>query len=118
VFCNAAGDRLDPSALRRRYLAAGDSAALPPLRFHDLRHTAGTLLTRVLDPVTVKDVSATQTSRRRCDICTRYAPRGSPMPQPVRSRLKRQRSPPKRTTLSCEPRFAPEERRLLLASVW
>jgi integrase len=26
------------------------------LRFHDLRHTAGTLLTRVLDPVTVRDV--------------------------------------------------------------
>lgn len=56
VFCNAAGDRLDPSALRRRYVAARDSASLPPLRFHDLRHTAGTLLTRVLDPVTVKDV--------------------------------------------------------------
>jgi hypothetical protein len=29
---------------------------LPRLRFHDLRHTAGTLLTRVLDPVTVRDV--------------------------------------------------------------
>ncbi|MBW3630671.1 MAG: tyrosine-type recombinase/integrase [Gemmatimonadetes bacterium] len=56
VFCNAAGDRLDPSALRRRYVAARDSAGIPPLRFHDLRHTAGTLLTRVLDPVTVKDV--------------------------------------------------------------
>ena len=34
----------------------GDAAGLPPLRFHDLRHTAGTLLTRVLDPVTVRDV--------------------------------------------------------------
>ena len=33
-----------------------DAAVLPKLRFHDLRHTAGTLLTRVLDPVTVKDV--------------------------------------------------------------
>lgn len=56
VFCNAAGERLDPSALRRRYIAARDAAGLPPLRFHDLRHTTGTLLTRVLDPVTVKDV--------------------------------------------------------------
>jgi integrase len=56
VFCNAAGDRLDPSALRRRFVAARDAAGLPALRFHDLRHTAGTLLTRVLDPVTVKDV--------------------------------------------------------------
>jgi integrase len=58
VFASAAGDRLDPSALRRRFVAARDAARLPPLRFHDLRHTAGTLLTRVLDPVTVKDVLA------------------------------------------------------------
>jgi integrase len=56
VFAGMAGDRLDPSALRRRYLAARDAAALPPLRFHDLRHTAGTLLTRVLDPITVRDI--------------------------------------------------------------
>jgi integrase len=56
VFANVAGDRHDPSALRRRYVAARDEAGLPLLRFHDLRHTAGTLLTRVLDPVTVRDV--------------------------------------------------------------
>jgi len=56
VFCSVAGDRLDPSAVRRRFVAARDAAGLPPLRFHDLRHTAGTLLSRVMDPVTVKDV--------------------------------------------------------------
>jgi integrase len=56
VFAGLAGDRLDPSAIRRRYIAARDATGLPPLRFHDLRHTAGTLLTRVLDPVTVRDV--------------------------------------------------------------
>jgi integrase len=56
VFAGLAGDRPDPSALRRRYVATRDAAGLPPLRFHDLRHTAGTLLTRVLDPVTVRDV--------------------------------------------------------------
>lgn len=56
VFAGVAGDRLDPSAIRRRYVAARDAAGLPKLRFHDLRHTAGTLLTRVLDPVTVRDV--------------------------------------------------------------
>lgn len=56
VFAGVAGDRLDPSALRRRYIAARDAAGLPARRFHDLRHTAGTLLTRVLDPVTVRDV--------------------------------------------------------------
>ena len=56
VFATIAGDRPDPSALRRRFIAARDAAGLPSLRFHDLRHTAGTLLTRVLDPVTVRDV--------------------------------------------------------------
>jgi len=56
VFASLAGDRLDPSAVRRRFVAARDAADLPPLRFHDLRHTAGTLLTRVLDPVTVRDI--------------------------------------------------------------
>jgi integrase len=56
VFAGTVGDRLDPSALRRRYIAARDAAGLPPLRFHDLRHTAGTLLTRVLDPITVRDI--------------------------------------------------------------
>ena len=56
VFAGVAGDRLDDSAIRRRYVLARDAAGLPPLRFHDLRHTAGTLLTRVLDPVTVRDV--------------------------------------------------------------
>lgn len=56
VLCGPAGDRLDPTALRRRYIAARDAAGLPALRFHDLRHTAGTLLARHLDPVTVKDI--------------------------------------------------------------
>jgi integrase len=36
-------------------VACRDAAGLPTLRFHDLRHTAGSLLVRVLDPVTVKD---------------------------------------------------------------
>jgi hypothetical protein len=44
VFCNRFGRRLDPSALRRRYDRARDAAGLPPLRFHDLRHTYGSLL--------------------------------------------------------------------------
>ena len=44
VFCNRFGRRLDPSALRRRYERARDAAELPPLRFHDLRRTYGSLL--------------------------------------------------------------------------
>ncbi len=43
-FAIASAAALDPSALRRRYDRARDAAGLPPLRFHDLRHTYGSLL--------------------------------------------------------------------------
>jgi integrase len=42
VFASEVGTYLDGSALRRRYKAALDRAALRSLRFHDLRHTFGT----------------------------------------------------------------------------
>ena len=44
VFASRLGRRLDPSALRRRFERARDAAGLEPLRFHDLRHTYGSLL--------------------------------------------------------------------------
>ena len=44
VFASRLGRRLDPSALRRRFERARDTAGLEPLRFHDLRHTYGSLL--------------------------------------------------------------------------
>ena len=44
VFVNRVGRRIDPSALRRRFERARDAALLEPLRFHDLRHTYGSLL--------------------------------------------------------------------------
>jgi integrase len=43
VFPGPAGGYLDASALRRRYIAAQRAAGLRPLRFHDLRHTFGSL---------------------------------------------------------------------------
>src|SRR4029077_9582961 len=43
-FCNVLGRPLDGSALRRRYRRAQIAAEAPPLRFHDLRHTLGSLL--------------------------------------------------------------------------
>jgi integrase len=57
VFVNRLGRRLDPSALRRRYERARDAAGLEPLRFHDLRHTYGSLLVAGgIDLVSVKAV--------------------------------------------------------------
>src|SRR3954447_17158048 len=54
VFCSAAGDYLDGSALRRRYRRAQDAAGLRPLRFHDLRHSFGSLVIREVDTATLK----------------------------------------------------------------
>ena len=44
VFVNRLGRRVDGSALRRRFERARSAAGLEPLRFHDLRHTYGSLL--------------------------------------------------------------------------
>jgi integrase len=49
VFCSRLGRRLDPSAVRRRFKRARDAASLRPLRFHGLRHGAGSLLARHAD---------------------------------------------------------------------
>ncbi len=46
VFPGELGLYLDGSALRRRFVAACERAGLRPLRFHDLRHTFGTLAVR------------------------------------------------------------------------
>jgi integrase len=55
VFCNPVGEYLDSSAIRRRYRRAQAAAGLRPLRFHDLRHSFGSLVIREFDPVSVKD---------------------------------------------------------------
>jgi integrase len=55
VFCNVLGRSLDGSALRRRYRRAQIAAEARPLRFHDLRHTFGSLLAaRGVDVVTIQ----------------------------------------------------------------
>lgn len=43
VFAGDTGEPLDGSALRRRYAAAQKRAGLRALRFHDLRHSFGTI---------------------------------------------------------------------------
>lgn len=49
------GRPLDGSALRRRFKKARDAAKLRPLRFHDLRHTYGSLLAAAgVDLVTIQ----------------------------------------------------------------
>lgn len=51
VFAGERGVFLDGSALRRRFVAAQKQARLRPIRFHDLRHTFGTLAVRGADSI-------------------------------------------------------------------
>ncbi len=54
VFAGETGRYLDGSALRRRYKDAQKAAKLRPLRFHDLRHTFGSLAIRELGALDVQ----------------------------------------------------------------
>jgi integrase len=50
VFCSRLGRPLDGSALRRRFKRAAAAAGLRVLRFHALRHGAGSMVARQGDP--------------------------------------------------------------------
>ncbi len=50
VFCNRLGRTLDGAALRRRFKRTAAGANLRVLRFHALRHGAGSLIARQADP--------------------------------------------------------------------
>ncbi len=54
VFGNEVGQYFDDSALRRRFYAARMRAGLKRIRFHDLRHTFGTLAVQVFPLSDVK----------------------------------------------------------------
>jgi integrase len=44
VFWNAVGEPLSPTNETKRFQRAGVAAGVPPIRFHDMRHTAATIL--------------------------------------------------------------------------
>jgi integrase len=54
VFPSPLGTFLDESALRRRFYKALKAAELPKMRFHDLRHTFGTLAVQAFSLTDVK----------------------------------------------------------------
>jgi integrase len=63
VFCNEAGERLDGSALRRRFISARTRAGLRPLRMHDLRHSFASLAIGTASPVEVQAWAGHQDAR-------------------------------------------------------
>ncbi len=56
VFCRADGNPLDRSAVRTRFIRAQEKASVRVRRFHDLRHTFGSLAIRRFDLVAVKEM--------------------------------------------------------------
>jgi integrase len=54
VFVNSTGEHIEDSALRRRFYAALKAAGLKHIRFHDLRHSFGTLAVQVFPLTDVK----------------------------------------------------------------
>ena len=44
MFCDGVGAPLDPSYQTAVFKQAAEKAKLPPIRFHDMRHTAATML--------------------------------------------------------------------------
>ena len=54
VFISRERTNIDGSALRRRYVRTLDAAGLRQLRFHDLRHTFGSLAINVASIVQVQ----------------------------------------------------------------
>lgn len=56
VFCRPDGGPLDGSGIRQRFIRAQERAGLRVRRFHDLRHTFGSLVIRRFDLVAVKEM--------------------------------------------------------------
>lgn len=75
VFTNATGGPLDPSHQTGVFKAAVDKASLPPMRFHDLRHTAATLmLGSGIHPKVVSEMLGHSIVTLTLDVYSHYIP--------------------------------------------
>ena len=54
MFVNDVGEHIEDSALRRRFYRRSTRAGLPQIRFHDLRHTFGTIAVQAFPLTDVK----------------------------------------------------------------
>jgi integrase len=57
VFCTSLGHGIHPNTLNHQFVALLEKAGLPPIRFHDLRHSVATLLLgRGVHPKVVQEI--------------------------------------------------------------
>ena len=91
VFVSPTGDHIEDSALRRRFYGALKAAGLKRIRFHDLRHSFGTLAVQVFPLTDVKaymghaDIATTMIyvhkGRRRPEAVECFAHGSDPSPR-------------------------------------
>jgi integrase len=75
VFCGAHGGPLEPSAVTVRFKQALAASGLPTMRFHDLRHTAATLLfAQNMNPKLVSEMLGHSTISITLDTYSHYVP--------------------------------------------
>jgi integrase len=75
VFCHPElGSVLDPSKLRKRFLASARRANLRPVRFHDLRHTFGTRMASAGAPLRAVQEWMGHGDYRTTSLYADYAP--------------------------------------------
>ena len=101
VFPGETGGHLDGSALRRRFAAAQERAGLRRIRFHDLRHTFGTLAVRGAESIVELQAWMGHAELRTTMRYTHYREQ-----QDAAERLSRAfatRPEPARATTSCNP---------------
>src|SRR5437879_13921902 len=75
VVCNRYGDFLDPSHLRKRFDRLLKDASLPDVRFHDLRHSAATILLSMgVHPKVVQEILGHSTIAMTMDTYSHLLP--------------------------------------------
>lgn len=75
VFCNALGGPLDPSHQTAVFKEVVARIGLPAMRFHDLRHTAATLmLGGGIHPKIVSEMLGHSTVTLTLDVYSHYIP--------------------------------------------
>jgi integrase len=104
VFPNDVGRWLDGSALRRRYRDAQDAAGIRRLRFHDLRHTFGSLAIRELGTFDVQHLMGHADSRTTARY-THHKPRAEEAKRLAKAFILKQPPAPAGET-EAEPRLA------------
>jgi len=75
VFTDRSGNFLDPDRVLRQFQSLLDQAGLPRLRFHDLRHSAATiLLTMGVHPKVVQELLGHSTIAMTMDTYSHLLP--------------------------------------------